>query len=239
MSVVNVIQNEQNQLFTGTAQLNRIAMAVAGYERNLNLAIIKSEKVIDGETLLETVSLAILNHLGRLDKIEDEASEGSRGAVIDFKEIAMDGHLSALQNLAKVNPLRATEINLRAIQGRLGRAEVEAAKGNSKGVENALQDYEKLRRFGEEISSSSRMRGQDTRAIDEMNARATTGQLERLGSIYGNVSQATKGAVEQAVGVAIEEHEQAVQGLQKQGAQTDIPTEPSLPEEIPDDVKKN
>ena len=71
-----------------------------------------------------------------------------------------------------------------------------------------------------------------------MNARATTDHLESLGSIYGNVSQETKGAVEQAMGVAIEEHGQAVQGLQQQGTQGDIPTEPSIPNNIPDDAKK-
>ena len=116
---------------------------------------------------------------------------------------------------------------------------MEAAKGNGRGVEYALQEYEKLRRFGEEISNSAGARGQDTRAIDEMNARATTDHLESLGSIYGNVSQETKGAVEQAMGVAVEEHGQAVQRLQQQGVQGDIPTEPPFPENIPDDTKKN
>ena len=176
---------------------------------------------------------------GALDEIEDEASQGAREAVINSKEIAINGHISATQNLSKVNPVRAAEINLQAIQGRLDRAETEAAKGNRKGVEDALQEYEKLRRFGEEMSSSAGMRGQDTRAVDEMNARATSGHLENLGSIYGNVSQEMKGAVEQAMGVTIEEHGKAVQALQQQDAQGDIPTEPSLPDNIPDNVKKN
>jgi len=237
MSIINVTLNEPKQTYT--TQSDRIAIAVAGYEKNLNLAITKAGKVRDGETSLETVALAILTHLDRLDEIEDGASEGTREAVINSEEIAVNSHISALQNLAKVNPVRAIEINLQAIQGRLDRAEAEAAKGNEKGVEDALQEYEKLRRFSEEISNSAGMRGQDTRAIDEMNARATTGHLETLGSIYGNVSQETKGAVEQAMVVAVEAHGQAVQGLQQQGAQGDIPTEPSLPDGIPDDVKKN
>lgn len=237
MSIINITLNEPKKAYT--TQSDRIAIAVAGYERNLNLAITKSAKVRDGEMSLETVALAILNHLERLDGIEDEASEGAREAVNDSKGIAINGHISTLQNLAKVNPVRATEINLQAIQSRLDMAEAEAAKGNGKGVENALQGFEKLRRFGEEISNSAGMRGQDTRAIDEMNARATTGHMETLGSIYGQVSQETKGAVEQAMGVAVEAHGQAIQRLQQQGAQGDIPTEPSLPNDIPDDVKKN
>ena len=237
MSITNITVNEQKKTYT--TQSERIAIAVAGYERNLNLAIAKAKKVRDGETSMETVAMAILNHLDRLDEIEDRASEGAREAIIDSKEIAINGHISTLQNLAKVNQVRATEINLQAIQGRLDRAEAEAAKGNEKGVEDALQGFEKLRRFGEEISNSAGMRGQDTRAVDEMNARATTGHLETLGSIYGQVSQETKGAVEEAMGVAVETHGQAIQGLQQQGAQGDIQTDPSLPNDIPDDVKKN
>jgi len=237
MSIINIPLSEPEKNYA--TQSERIAIAVTGYEKNLNLAITKSQRIIDGETSLEMVALAILNHFDRLDEIEDGASETAQEAVINSKEIAMNGHINALQNLAEVNPVRATEINIQAIQGRLNRAEAEAAKGNGKGVEDALQEYEKLRRFGEEISNSAGSRGQDTKAIDEMNARATTGHLETLGTIYGNVPEETKGAVEQAMGLAVEEHGQAVQGLQQQGAQGDIPTEPPLPENIPDDTKKN
>ncbi len=236
-SIINIPLNELKKTYI--TQSDRIAVAVAGYERNLNLAIAKSEKVRDGETSLETVALAIISHLERLDEIESMASESTREAITNSKEVAINSHISALQNLAKVNPLRATEMNLKAIQGRLNRAEAEAAKGNGKGVEDALRDYEKLRRFGEEISDSAGIRGQDTEAIDEMNARATTSHLGILGSVYGKVSLETKGVVEQSIGVAVEAHGQAIQGLQQQGAQGNIPTEPSLPDDIPDDVKKN
>jgi hypothetical protein len=237
MSIVNITPNELGKTYT--TQSDRIAKAFAEYERNLNLAITKAEKVKDIGIPMEMVALSIQHHLDRLDNIEDSTSEGSRTTINNFKEIAVNIHIKALQNLAKVNPIRATEINLQAIQGRLDRAETEAVKGNGKGVEEALREYEKLRRFGEEISDTAGVRGQDTVIIDEMNAWATTGQLEILGSIYGQVSQETKAAVEQSMSVAVEGYGQAVQGLQQQGAQGDIPTEPSLPNDIPDDVKKN
>ena len=101
-----------------------------------------------------------------------------------------------------------------------------------------MQEFEKLRRFGEEISGSAMRMGHDTRPIDELNSQATTSHLDTLGSIYGKVSQETKGAVEKSMGVAVEEHGKAIQGLQQQGAQGDISAEPSLPNEIPDEVKK-
>ncbi|MDZ7262300.1 MAG: hypothetical protein ONB05_09385 [candidate division KSB1 bacterium] len=179
-----------------------------------------------------------MSHLERLDRIEDKISEADRAHVVDARSTAINGHMKTLQNLAKVNPVRAAEINLQAIQGRLNRAEAQAARGHGKRVEEALQEYERLRRFGEEISSSAQSEGRDTRAINEMNARATDGQLEALGSIYEQSSEETKSAVEQAMGVAVEEHGQAVQELEQQGAQGDIPAPPSLPIQIPDDVRK-
>jgi hypothetical protein len=237
MSVINFIPDESGKTYA--MQTERIAQAVAGYKRNLNLAITKAEKVKDGEVILEAVALAILNHFDRLDEIKDKASKNAQEAVMSSKDVVINGHIMALQNLAKASPVRATEINLQAIQGRLNRAEAEASRGNSHGAQDALQEYEKLRRFGDEISNSAETRGQDTREIDKMNARTTTGHLESLGSIYGNIPEETKGAVEQAMGVTIEEHGKAVHGLQEQGAQGDIPVEPPLPENIPDDTKKN
>jgi hypothetical protein len=219
-------------------RLDKIAVAINGYERNLNLAISRAEQAGNGETLLETVALAISNHLSRLDEFEDSVPETTRGSISSAEEIAINGHVRALQGLARENPVRATEINLEAMQGRLNRAKAESERGNGRGVEEALQQFERLRRFGEEISESAKGMGYDTRAVDELNARATAGHLETLGFIYVKVDQETKGTVEQAMGVSAEEHEQAVKSLQRQGALGDIPEEPPIPDEIPDEVKK-
>jgi hypothetical protein len=182
MSVIGLIPDEPEKSYI--TQSERISISVRGYERNLSLAINKAANIVNGGKLLEKVALAILNHLERLDKIEDKSSEADRAHITDVRELAISGHMSTLQNLAKVNPVRAKEINLQMIQGRLNRAETEAARGHGKRVEEALQEYERLRRFGEEISSSAKSEGHDNRAVDEMNARATAGQLEALGSIY-------------------------------------------------------
>ncbi|MFC1906423.1 DUF5667 domain-containing protein, partial [Chloroflexota bacterium] len=237
MSIIDIPVNEPRETYT--TQSEWITIAVAGYKRNLNLAITKAENVTDGGTLTEKIALAIINHLDRLDEIEDKAFDDAQETIVDTKGIAINGHIRTLQNLATVNPVRATEINLQAIQGRLGRANIEAAKSNSRGMEDTLQEYEKLRRFGEGISNSTETKGQGTIPIDELNAQATTEHMESLGSIYGNAPKDMKDAVEQAIDVAIETHKQAVQGLRQQDAQGDIPTEPPIPNNIPENVKEN
>jgi hypothetical protein len=40
------------------------------------------------------------------------------------------------------------------------------------------------------------------------------------------------------MGVSVEEYEQAVKGLQQQGALGDIPAVPPIPDDIPNEVKK-
>ena len=237
MSIINITVAEPEVV--SIAKAARITIAVDGYQRNLNMAITKAANVVDGEILVEEVALTILSHLGRLDDIEGMALVDSQEIIADTRSVAINGHIRILQILATVNAVRATEINLLAMQVRLARADAEAVKGNIGGMEDALQEYEKLRRFGEGISNSTEMSGQDTISVDELNARATTEHMESLGSIYGNASQDAKGAVEQAIDVTIETHKQAVQGLQQQGAQGDIPTEPPMPDNIPQGDKGN
>ncbi len=156
-SVIGFIPSSSEKSYI--TQAERIKKAACGYEENLNLAITKSEQLKDGK-LLETVSLAILNHLDRLDQIEDKALGGMAEAIAHSQIIALNGHMNAIQNLAAVNHARANEINLLAIQSRIKRAEDEAARGNSKGAQNTLENLEKLQRFGDMIQNQDDGEGQ-------------------------------------------------------------------------------
>ena len=217
-----------------------IPVAVTGYEKNLNLTIAVAEQTKNEgvqTNLQERIALAISNHLSMMDELEDGVPDEVEEAISNTKDIAISGLIEALQGLAKNNPVRAAEINMGTMQGRLNRAEVESERGNVREMERALQYFQRLRRFGEEISENTKLRGYDTRAIDELNARATAGQMQILGSIYGNATEGTKGTVEEAIEVSVEGHEQAVKGLRQQGSLDDIPEKPPLPDEIPDDIK--
>ncbi|MFC1892862.1 DUF5667 domain-containing protein [Chloroflexota bacterium] len=220
---------------------DRLSNALNGYEKNTAMAITEADQIKDGSGsagALERVALATSNHLLVLDRIEDSAPENAEAAIRQTKEIAIREHVRALQSLARRNPVRAAEINIDTMQGRLNRARVQADKDAFVEVEEALRQFEQLRRFGEEISETARGLGYGAAAVDELNARATSAQLEVLGIIYGQVPGETRGAVEEAMGVSVEGHGQAVKGLQDEGALKDIPEEPPVPEQIPDDVKK-
>jgi len=221
-------------------QPDEIGVAVSGYGRNLNLSIERAEHVVSSggsAGMLEAVALAISGHLSMLDRLEDSVPEPTEDAIWNAEGIAINGHVKTLRALARQNPGRAAEINLETMQGRLERAKAKSEEGAVKEVEIALGQFEELRRFGEELSEIAKGRGDDARTVNELNARATAGQLEILGFIYGRIPEEMKEAVERAMRVSIEGHEQAVEGLQQHGALDDIPEEPPLPDEIPEDVK--
>jgi len=220
---------------------DRIGTVTSRYERNIAMAIERTEYVGNGgasASVSEEAALTMSRHLCVLDGIEDNVPETAREAIRHAKEIAIGGQIEALRILTRENPLRAAEINLDTLQNRLYRAKVNAERNEAAEVEIALRQFEELRRFGEEISQTAKGLGYNTAAVDELNAHATSAQLEVLGDIYGKVSEETKGAVEKALEVSVEGHGQAVEGLRERGALGDIPEEPALPEEVPEKVKE-
>jgi len=218
---------------------DKISIVISGYEKSLDLAISKAEQTIDIEISLETVALSILDHLTKLDNIEDSVPEYARASIRNTRQIAINNHMETVQNLAMVNLVKATEINLKAIEGRLERARIEAERGNHYGLENALQEYERLRRFSDEISDSVTQTGHDTLQVIKMNAQSAVGQLTTLGSIYTDVPQEMKEAIEQTMGAVVGEYGQAVNKLQEQNALGEMPLEPPLSDDIPDEVQNN
>jgi len=220
---------------------DRLSIAVDGYEKNTTTAIAMVEQ-LSGDAgsarALERVALAVSDHLLVLDRIEDSAPETGRESIKRAKEIAMREHVRALQSLAGENPVRAAEINIDTMQGRLSRASAQADRGAFVQVEEALRQFEQLRRFGGEISERAKGLGFGATAIDELNARATSAQLEVLGAIYGKTSGETKGVVEEAMRVSGGGHGQAVKGPKGEGALEDVPEDPTAAEDMPEEVEE-
>jgi len=215
---------------------DRATIAVIGYERNIAMAIEKAERAQDNgvsASVLEMVALAISKHLSLLERVEGDIPEAAKEAIKQAKEIVISRQFMALRALARKNPVRAAEINIDTMQSRLNRARGKAEEGEFVEVEEALRQFEELHRFGEEISQIAKGLGYGTTAVDGLNIRATSAQLEVLGIIYGKVPEETKRAVEEAMGVSVEGYGQAIKGLLERGALNDMPEEPPIPDEIP------
>jgi hypothetical protein len=166
----------------------------------------------------------------------DIAFDPRSDPVINSKDVAINANIKALQNLAKVNPVRATEINLQAIQGRLNRAEAAAERGNDKGVEKALEEFEKLRRFGEEISQIAQGLGKDVDKVEELVARAASMHLGVLAEVYERLPEQARPAVERAMEESMKGYERAAEALEKAGS-GNIPERPDLPAVVPEEIR--
>lgn len=139
---------------TNATQAKKITIAAEGYDKNIRLAIEKSNQADNSAEILEKIALSIILHMERLGTIENTASQEMQQIVAQTKSSAINKHMDALKNLSLINPEKAREINNSAIQKRLEKAEKEASQGNSKASREAMEEVEKLRRFGSTISAS-------------------------------------------------------------------------------------
>ena len=219
-----------------------VKQAASGYDEFLAIVTEKAEEArregVDVSDTSEIVALATSKHLSVLDGVMDIVPDEAKEAITQARSVSINGQENALRALTTENPERATEINLAAVEGRLNRAKAKADENNTEGVEDAIDDTEKLFKFGEEISEIAQGLGKDTTTIEELVARATSIHLEVLAEVYKKVPEQAKPAIERAMASSVRGHEKAVEALEETGALGDIPEEPPLPEGLPDAVKE-
>jgi len=237
--------NSRVQEMTALAERGRpekVNIAVNGYDGAIGMAIGKMEEA-KGKGLAiadtsELVAEATSKHLPALDEVYDRVPDEAKPAIERARDVSINGMGNALRALARENPGRAAEINLAAVEVRLNRAKAKADEDNTEGVEDAIDDTEKLFRFGEEISEIAQGLGKDTTTVEELVARATSIHLEVLAEVYEKVPEQAKPAIERAMASSVRGHERAVEALKGKGALGNIPEEPPVPEGIPESVKE-
>ena len=217
---------------------DEIPAAIAGYERNMNLALSKIEEIEDSEALLERVALEILNQFYRLDDIEDGVSDRDKEAVFCAKEVALNGQCRALSCLLIQDPVRAAEINFETIQARLARAELVFERGNCKLADKEMQQCDRLCRFNEEICCMAQGMGCDMQTFDELHSRAVENHGKTLCSIYGNVTGDVIEAQEDTPETSAGKHDDATTCVKEEAGSGEDAGEPSAPKSPPDDIEK-
>jgi len=129
------------------------------------------------------------------------------------------------------------EINLAAIEARLNRARAKAAENNTEEVEDAIDDTEKLFKFGEEISEIARGLGKET-TVEELVARATSVHLEVLAEVYEKAPEPAKPAIEKAIANSVTVRERVVEALRAKGTLVEIPEETPILKRVQEELKE-
>lgn len=200
-----------------------VKVAASSYEEYM--AIIRerarvTERVRErgtSDNISEVVALATSKHLLVLDGLDDIVPEQAKEAIDKAKEVSINGQGIALRLLARENARRAIEINLAAAEGRLNRAKVKAEENEINEVENALDEFEVLSGFGQEISEMARGLSDNTTVADLV-FKATAKHLDILAEVYEKVPESAWPGIERAMEVSVRGHERAVEVLKEKGA---------------------
>ncbi len=211
------------QVMAAKNKSKAVKVAASSYEEYM--AIIRerarvTERVRErdaSDNISAVVALATSKHLLVLDGLDDIVPEQAKEAIAQAKGASINGMGNALRLLARENARRAIEINLAAAEGRLNRANDEADKNNTDGVNDAVHEFEVLSGFGQEISELARGLSDNT-TVDELVARATRHHLDVLALVYEKVPESAWPGIERAMEVSVRGHERAVEVLKEKGA---------------------
>jgi hypothetical protein len=201
-----------------------------GYAINLTLVEIgqAGNRGLATENITALVAEATARHLLMLDDVWDMVPDQAKTAVAQAGNISETGRESALAALAKNNTVSATEMNISAMEGRLNR--IRARVGDVAAVEIALQQFEAMSEFGEEISQIAREVGLNVTEVEELVAEATSRHLEVLAEVYDDVPEQAQPAIENVMSRMMVRHQRRVQALEQSGAW--VPPSPMIPESI-------
>jgi len=103
-------------------------------------------------------------------------------------------------------------------------------------VEIALQQFEAMSEFGEEISQIAQGIGLNVTEVGELIAEATSKHLEVLAEVYDRAPEQAQPAIERAMANLMIRHQRRVQALEQRGAK--VPPSPAIPERIQERVEE-
>ena len=174
---------------------SKTELAVDGYRGNLEAALQQVQKVSDNLTLTSILDTA-------LEKIQEQVSFCDRTIdagpkyVQPIKEastISINEQIQLTQLLGLQNSLRATQVNLGAMQKRLQRAQEKANGNQYQLMQEALLQYQEFNQLGEQILQSA---SQDTSDIETLTLQTLAGYLNTIDSLSEQVPQEYRNSIE-------------------------------------------
>ena len=217
-----------------------LGLAVEKYGYALNMALARTRMAGDegpaGGNTTALVAEATARHFSVLDRVYDMVPDEAKDAIAHASNVSAMGHFRALEALARINPARAMEINMAAAEGRLNRARATAERRDIEGLENALQQFEEMAEFGEEMCRIAQEVGMDITKVEELVAEATLIHLEALVKVWERTPGQAQPAMKRTIANSLIRHERAVQALEQRG----VAAPPSLviPERIRERVEQ-
>jgi hypothetical protein len=208
-----------------------------GYALNMTLTEIEQadDRGLAIENITALVAEATTRHLVMLDDVWDMVPDEAKTAIAQARNVSETGREHALAALAKNNTVSATEMNIGAMEERLNR--VRAKVQNMEAVEIALQQFETMSEFGEDIAQIAHEVGLNVTEVEELVAQATSMHLEVLAEVYDEVPAQAQPAIESVMSKLMIRYQRRVQELEQQGA--NVPPSPAMRDGIREGVEES
>jgi len=202
------------------------------YQNCLEIATRNMEKArLEGVDVSEKVALMAEKHLRFLGNSAGDVPEDARMIRTQTREKAMVCQETALKTMAQGDPEKAIQFNLQLMGRQLNRIRVQAEEPEAEGLQERLEEYNRLGKLGEEISQIARGLGSET-TVDQLIGQATAYHLQVLAEVHQRVQGQAQYEVQEAIQNCIQNHEMVVTRLQAQNQLGQVPEEPPIPDEI-------
>jgi len=207
-------------------------LAVQKYGYALNMALSMMERASDMGPAIGNITLRVAEttsrHLSVLDEIWDLVPDEAKEAIEYAGNVSETGYVHAMTAMATNNTVRAAEMNIAAMEGRLNR--IRARVQNAEAVQIALQQFEAMAEFGEEISRIAQEIRLNVTEVEGLFAEATGKHLEVLADLWEKVPEQAKPGIERAMANLMIRHQRRVQKLEGWGIES--PPSPVIPERV-------
>ncbi len=177
----------------------------------------------------EYVTLAVSRHIGILNKSINGADENQQRIMTEARERARVCQETAVRTIAQGDPEKAIQTNLMLMERQLNRIRVRSEEQQATGLQEELQEFERLNNLGQEISQIAKGLGKDT-TVDQLVGEATANHLRILADIYEDVPEQARTGFENAIANTLVNRERVLQALENKGSLGDIPQEVQFPE---------
>lgn len=184
----------------------------------------------------EDVTLAVSKHIGVLNKSIADAGENQQRIMTDARERARICHETAARTMAQGDPEKAIRTNLMLMERQLNRIRVRSEEQQATGLQEELQEFERLNNLGQEISQIAKGLGTDT-TVDQLIGQATANHLSVLAEVHERVQVQAQGAVESTMQICVENHERIVTRLQERNMLGELSEKPPIPEGMAESVR--
>jgi hypothetical protein len=215
-----------------------ISLGVQGYDDALNTTLARIERagnwgLVTGN-ITARVAEATTRHLSVLDDVWDMVPDEVKTAIAHARNVSQKGYFHALAAVAKNNTVRAAEMNLAAMEGRLNRVRARIQDGEA--MQIALQQFEAMAEFNEEISQVAQEMGLNITEVEELIAEATGKHFEVLADVWERVPEQAKLSIERAMANLMIRHQRRVQKLEQEGVE--VPPSLVIPERVRERVEE-